>query len=202
MIRMPSIALIVLCSCSMSAFAAAPVYEVRDGVAVMEIESAPANGDCQPERDMEGYTGKGYYTWRGQDHYKNPGEGVFGFIIEIDEPGEYELYIRNRHDFEDSTLQNDCWTRMDDGEWVKTFSPKRGQWTWATRHEWSHKKKIQAAYKLDAGRHVLTLSGRSAGFSLDRIHLVRKGAKGALDAELPETRKGGEAEEVEGDEGA
>jgi len=157
---------------------------------------------AHPEREMEGFTGRGYYTWRGRDHDKKPGEGVFGFIIEIDEPGEDELYIRNRHDFEDSTLQNDCWTRMDDGKWVKTFSSKRGEWTWATRHEWSHKKKIQAASKLDAGRHVLTISGRSAGFSIDRIHPVRKGAKGQHDADRPETRKADKAEEDEGEQGA
>jgi len=185
-----------------SALAGAPVYEVRDGVAVMEVESAPANGDWTPEREMEGFTGEGYYTWRGPDLFKQPGKGVFGFIIEIDEPGEYELYIRNRHDFEDSTEQNDCWTRMDDGQWVKTFSPKRGEWTWATRHEWSHDKKIQAAYKLDAGRHALMISGRSKGFSIDRIHLVRKGAKRGQDAALPQTRKGDEAEEDEGEPGA
>lgn len=120
---------------------------------------------------------------------------MFGFLIEIKEPDEYELYIRNHHDFEDATLQNDCWTRMNGGAWVKTFSPTRGKWTWATRHEWSHNKKIQAAYQLGPGRHALTICGRSTGFSIDRIHLVRKGAKGRHDADLPETRKADEQDQ-------
>lgn len=62
MLRIPSLALIGMACLSAAAFAGTPVYEVRDGVAVMEVESAPANGDWEPEHEMEGYTGKGYYT--------------------------------------------------------------------------------------------------------------------------------------------
>ena len=167
----------------------AVVYQEASDVIVFEIESArPSGSGWKAETDLKGYTGKGYYTWRAGNSFRNPGQGALTYRILIQTGGTYNLSIHNRHDFHDSTLENDCWTRMDGGKWIKTFSSKRGAWTFASRHEHSHNKKIQAAYDLKPGLHVFQISGRSNGFSIDRVHLYRPGTRNATDTSLPETR--------------
>jgi hypothetical protein len=173
---------------------ASPIFEERDGRVVMEVESHPPMRGWAPEREMEGYTGAGYYTWRAGNSYKNGGNGVLTYVFDIKTAGKYHLRIRNRHDFHDSTLQNDVFTRLDGGKWVKTFSSKRGEWTFRSNHEHGHNSKPPASYELKEGRHVMQISGRSEGFSIDRIHLYRDGNRGAEDASLEETRVGGSSQ--------
>ncbi len=165
-----------------------PIFQERDGRVVIEVESHPPVGAWRPERNMNGYTGAGYYTWRGPNLFRSPGQAPLVYAFEIKTPGTYQLRIRNRHDFHDSTEQNDCFTRLDGGPWIKTFSSKRGEWTFRSNHEHNHHKKPNASYDLKAGRHILQISGRSQGFSIDRIHLYRGGGRGAENPELPETR--------------
>jgi hypothetical protein len=175
----------MLAACALGARArgAGKVYVESGGVVVVEVESAPAAKGWRPETKLDGYTGSSYYTDTG-------GGRALEYVIVITTPGKYNLRIRNRHDFHDSTLQNDCWTQMDDGDRVKTFSHKRGEWTWATNHEIHGGGKPPASYELDAGRHVFKISGRSSGFSIDRFHLYMGNAKSSLDESRPESRAG------------
>ena len=168
--------------------AGGPIYEEQAGRIVMEVESHPPTGSWRPEKKLEGFTAAGYYTWLGPNAFRGPGSGVLTYVFQIQTPGTYQLRIRNRHDFHDSTEQNDCFTRLDGGQWVKTFSSKRGEWTFRSNHEHGHNRKPPASYESKAGRHVLQISGRSHGFSIDRIHLYRDGDRAAEDASLPETR--------------
>lgn len=161
------------------------VIEEVDGRIVLEVEAASFRGDWTQESSMAGYTGAGYLTWTGPDLFGAPGKDAVVWTIHIGRPGRYRLLLRNRHDFADSTLQNDCFTRMDDGPWIKTFSSTRGQWTWATRHEFEDGDKPPAAFALGAGLHRFQMSGRSKGFSIDRIHLALEGAAGAEEIAAP-----------------
>jgi hypothetical protein len=180
-----------------AASAKAPIFEDPNGIVVMEIESGAlaAEHSWKGETRMDGYTGKGYYTWRGGNLFGNPGQGIIGFRFRVSKDGKYHLRLRNRHDFKDSTLENDCWTKLDNNQWVKTFSSQRGQWTWRTNFEYSGDNKPAAVWDLKAGMHVLLISGRSAGFSIDRIHIYLDGvsSKVAEDSTLPETRPGKKA---------
>jgi hypothetical protein len=74
---------------------------------------------------------------------------------------------------------------------VKTFSSTRGQWTWATNHEFSAGDKPPASYPLSAGIHVLEISGRSRNFSLDRFHLYLDGVTNPLDETRPPSTTAG-----------
>jgi hypothetical protein len=156
-----------------------------DGSIRIEIESAPPS-EWKRETPLPGYTGTGYYTWRGGDLFGAPGRGVLRFAIRIGRGGTWHLRLRNRHDFEDATLENDCFTRMDDGPWIKTYSSERGAWTWSTNHE-TERAKAPAQYELEPGLHMLEISARSKNFSLDRIALYRDGAAAALDPSIPAT---------------
>jgi len=152
---------------------------------VVEIESHPVSGSWARETSLAGYTGSAYYTWRGADLFGSPGSGVLRYRFSVSTGGTWHLRIHNRHDFADSTEQNDCFTRMDGGAWVKTFSSTRGQWTWATNHEFDANTKPPAQYTLTAGTHTLELSGRSQGFSIDRFHLYRDGVANPTDPTRP-----------------
>lgn len=147
-----------------------PLEEI-EGRVVFEVESVPARGDWKKESALAGFTGSGYYTWTGPDLFGAPGKDALTWSFHLSRPGRYRLFLRNRHDFEDSTLQNDCFTKLDDGPWTKTFSSTRGAWTWHTRHEHEGGDKPEASYELSPGPHAFQISGRSKGFSLDRVHL-------------------------------
>lgn len=160
-----------------------------DDVIVVEMESGGAPGSWTEETGLAGYTGASYVTWTGPNLYSSPGTDVFGFDLWIEEPGRYHFRIHNRHDHPDSTLANDLWARMDDGPWVKVFSWQRGQWTWATQHEFSHNDKPAAEYTLTAGNHRIEFSGRSSDFSVDRFHLYLDGAPNPQDTSRPESQQ-------------
>lgn len=162
------------------------IRQETDGLVVIEVESAAAKADWKKETAMKGFTGDGYYTWRGSDMYGGPGKGLLSWKINITRPGRYHLRIRNRHDHPRGDLHNDCFTRMDEGPWKKTYSSPQGQWTWASNHEYGGKKN-PAEYTLAPGVHTFQISGRSSLFSIDRIHLYRDGTSGAEDASRPQS---------------
>jgi hypothetical protein len=161
-----------------------PVYQEQNQRVIMEVESAPPAGDWKAETDMDGYTGTSYYTWRGPNLFGTPGRGVLTYAFRIHTPGTYFLHVRNRHDFHDFTEENDAWIQLDGGRWIKTFSSVRGRWTHHSHHELSHHHKPPAKYELDAGIHVLRFSGRSKGYSIDRIILATADAKNPKDDSL------------------
>jgi hypothetical protein len=162
------------------------VYVEAAGRVVIEVERAAPTGDWKSETAMGGHSGAAYFTWRGPDLFGAPGRGVLSYPFSVASAGRYLLRIRNRHDAADATLHNDCFTRMDDGEWIKTFSSQRGAWTWGTNHE-DGETKGPASYVLAAGVHVLQISGRSSDFSIDRVLLTREGGQEPSDAELKES---------------
>lgn len=147
--------------------AAPPIFVAEDGIVAFEIESHPPVSGWEKQTKHSGYTGDGYYL--------STGGGQLNWRILIIEAGEYELHLRNRHEHPDHTLENDCFTKMDNGPSWKTFSSKGGQWTWHTRHEPSHGKFRDPTYHLSAGIHVFQITGRSAGFMIDRIHFSKVG---------------------------
>lgn len=52
------------------------------GVIVGEVEDAPAVAQWRFRRDVQGYTGLGYYSWRSQSgQTDNPNRGVLAFDV-------------------------------------------------------------------------------------------------------------------------
>lgn len=157
-------------------------YVEQDHLLVMEVEHASPVDQWAIETNMSGYTGESYYTWRGPDYFGNPGNAILTYPILINNPGEFNFRLHNRHDFPEPTEENDVWVKMDGGPWVKVFSPVGGQWTWATFFDFGHSQ-TNASYVLSAGEHTIQISARSYGFSIDRIHLHKNPAN--EDTSLP-----------------
>lgn len=149
------------------------VFKEDKGLLVMEVESAPAVGKWAVETEYPDFKGSCYYTWRGQELFSNPGQSVLAYKFVISDPGEYNLIIRNRHDYHDSTEENDCFVRVDGGEWMKTASHEIKKWTLETKYEHSHENVLPAKNVLEKGIHTLEISPRSEKFSIDRIILTK-----------------------------
>jgi len=177
----------------------AGVFQESGGIVVVEVEAEPAVPSWVSETGLAGYTGSAYHTWRGSDLFNSPGTAILRYDINISTPGRYTLAIRNRHDHLDSTLENDCFTRMDGGTWIKTYSSTRGQWTWHTVHE-DGGNHLTPEYDLTAGAHTFEISARSANYSIDRFHLYLGTVANPLDDTRPpsSTTPGGGAPPLPG----
>jgi len=149
-------------------------YCEENGSVILEIEDHAPSGDWVEETTYNGFTGSSYFSWGGSNQYNNPGKGVLSYTLNITTPGDYELRLHNHHNHPDSTLENDCWTRMDGGTWVKTYSGQTN-WNWATRFEYSDHTKEPAHFNLTAGLHTFEISGRSENFRIDRAYFSLSG---------------------------
>jgi hypothetical protein len=168
-------------------------FQGQNGSVVMEIETAPLAGKWALETEKPDYTGTGYYAWRGGNFFGTPGRGVLAYQFVADRGGVYKMNIRNRRDKDGRTVandqENDVWARMDGGPWTKVFSGTPfGEWGWGTKFDLGNGIKRNATYDLTEGNHTLELSGRSANFKLDRIHLRVEGLPSTT---LPESPRNG-----------
>lgn len=159
----------------------------RDGVVTVEVESAAPADDWATETDIGGYTGDGYFTWRGPDLFSQPGVGVLTYRLQLSRTASYRLRIRNYHDNPDGTLENDCWVRMDDGDWIKLFSPPVGSWNWESNFDFGENDKPPAAYGLGQGIHTFQISGRSQKFRIDRFIFYTDEAPNPMDTTRPQS---------------
>ena len=161
------------------------VYVETDDAVVIEIESVPTVEAWQLETTFLGYTGKGYYVWRGPEQYGTPGNGILTYPISVTKSSDYQLNIRNSHPTNPS-LFNDVWVRLDNGPWIKSFSNVINAWTYDFNFDRGGGNLGAAIFEdVTAGIHTLELSGRSAGFRLDRLVFSANGM-GQLDS-VPES---------------
>lgn len=155
-------------------------YEETNDAVVIEIESVPAIEQWQLETTFPGYTGSGYYVWRGPDYYGQPGIAILTYPISLTKSGLYDLNIRNSHPLHPSEY-NDVWVRLDDRPWVKGFSNVIDSWTYDFNFDYGGGNLVAATFSdVQPGLHTLELSARSAGFRIDRLVLSTNGM-GQLD---------------------
>jgi hypothetical protein len=150
-------------------------YIEENNLLVMEVEHAPAVEQWAVETSLPGFTGDSYYTWLGPDYFGDPGNAILTYDFLINNPGEFNLRLHNRHDYPDPTEENDVWAKMDNGIWIKVFSPVAGQWTWGTYFDFTVNQ-TNASYLLSPGEHTLQIAARSFGMSIDRIHFHKNPA--------------------------
>jgi hypothetical protein len=158
-------------------------YVETNSMIIMEVEAVPPVDQWSVETFLPGYTGDSYYIWRGPNYFGNPGNAVLTYPILITTGGLYNLRIHNRHDFPDPTEENDVWVRMDDGPWIKAYSPINNQWTWQTWFDFGTSQ-TNATFTVNPGTHTFEMSARSFGFSIDRVALYL-GVVDGQDVNLP-----------------
>lgn len=160
------------------------VYVETDDAVVIEIESIPSTESWQFETSFPGYTGPGYYVWRGPNHYGNPGIGILTYPISVTKTSDYQLNIRNSH-AKNPSLFNDVWVRLDNGPWIKSFSNVIDTWTYDFNFDQGGNLSAAIFEDVTAGYHTIELSARSTGFRLDRLVFSANGM-GQLES-IPES---------------
>lgn len=151
------------------------VYVETNDAVVIEIESIPAVESWQLETSFAGFTGAGYYVWRGPEYYGTPGQAILTYPISVTKTSDYQLNIRNSHATNPS-LFNDVWVRLDDGPWIKSFSNVLNSWTYDFNFDRGGNLSAAIFEDVTAGLHTLELSARSAGFRLDRLVFSANGS--------------------------
>ena len=87
------------------------VYQMDDGLLVVEFESADLVGDWVLEQAVGDHTGSGYLRWSGADFFTQPGNGVFGLDVHVPDGGTYDL--RPPHEAWDMAQDNrDIWSHL------------------------------------------------------------------------------------------
>ncbi|MFT7542234.1 MAG: hypothetical protein ACI9K5_003213, partial [Gammaproteobacteria bacterium] len=166
-------------------------FEEEDGLVVMQIESATRIDYWGAANVLPGFTGSSYYFWFGPDFYNSPGIGTLTYEIDVTNSGTFFLSIYNYHDDPEPDKANDCWVRMDGGTWYKVYSnlgtSTVGVWNWSSRFDHTGQ---DAQYTLGVGQHTLEISGRSAGYHMDRVHLHQASVSNPFDLNLPESDRG------------
>lgn len=177
------------------------IFTAQNDIVVMEVESAPltgvlAHGRWNMGTDTTGFTGFGYY-YSTQDGIRSQNDStILHYRFMIEKPGNYFMIMRVFYAGEPMDQENDCFTKLDDGPWIKTFCHDRFQWNWAIGHDINHVFTKPPVYKsLDAGEHVFYIAARSKNFRLDRIHFYHEDVEQsrAEDETLPETWKQSES---------
>ena len=147
----------------------------EDGVVVIEMESHGPTGGWVEETIVSGWAGDGYFRWNGPNLFNTPGVDTLSFRFVVPDTDTYLIRIHSRHDDPDSSQENDCWARMDNGPWHKLFENSGasgvGVWTYTARYEDTGKF---PEHVLTAGIHKYDISGRSYNFKIDRVHALPK----------------------------
>ena len=181
---------------------AASSYQDNNGLVVIEAENLTGvTTNWKKETTHTNYTGSSYIRWNGADNFNEPGSGIISTIIQINNPGEYRVRMRNMISYGDlSSEHNDTWLRFPDAaiaygkkgnekvypkgygetplaagaskdKWLKAFYNGRVQ-------EWSWKTNTNDGDAYDiyvnfatAGEYTIQLSGRSKHHAVDRIVL-------------------------------
>ncbi len=155
----------------------ANVFSESDNILAIEIENEPIVDNWKKEDALDGFSGKSYYTWRGDDFFSTATKGLLTYYFYINHAGPYNFRLHNRHDCADHTECNDVWVKLDNAPWIKTYSSVNNRWTWDTNHEYSEYDKQPAQYTLEKGFHTLQISARSKLFSIDKMIFFKNGVK-------------------------
>lgn len=146
------------------------VFLEKDGIVVFEAENIALSDGWELEKEVEGFSGKGYITWKDSTVIEADNQGLLAYDFVITKPGTYTVKIRNYHSCDDFTECNDVFLKMNDSDWRKNFNHTVSEWDWNSQQDIAHVFS-DASYLLEKGQHTLYLCGRSKDFSLDKIAL-------------------------------
>lgn len=198
--------MVALAASSVSAFGA-DVFEGKDGLVIMEAESTKSSkGKWKKLTSIDEFTGESHLEFTGNKPSNGPAKNPLKYSFTVDKDGEYKLMIRafKRLEGEPKDRCNDCYVKLK-GDFesggdaplkmlkadTKLFGGHHEKWGWTVKLDEGHKK-FNPVYKLKAGEtYLLTVSGRSQRFNMDRIVFRHSSVndKKAMDVKLEESGK-------------
>lgn len=144
----------------------------RKGILVIECEQSEIKPHWETGNEIKGFSGNGYITWKGENHFSTPGRSVIEYEFFVINPGTYYLQIHNYYEHPDRGENNDVFVSINNEDWLPSYSMTPGMWNWETHFERNHNWGVLPRIELGYGLNILRLSGRSFGFSIDKIALV------------------------------
>ncbi|MFK7906357.1 MAG: hypothetical protein AB8B69_14595 [Chitinophagales bacterium] len=89
------------------------VYEEKDGLLVLEMETAQLEAHWKMDNSASKHTGEGYIYWEGEQFLEETGQGEITYPIYIHTPGTYRIIWRMMvGKGEDVTDHNDNWLKI------------------------------------------------------------------------------------------
>lgn len=210
---MKKILVLTTCFAVCTAFAA-PLFEGKDGLLIIEVESSSSKGQWKEKTTIQGYTGECHLEFTGNQPASGPATSPMKYQFTVDKDGVYRLLIRahKRLVGDDGSKEpgdrcNDCYVRLD-GDFdtggtapleflesdTKLYGGSAEGWGWTAQLDRNHKK-YPPLYKLKAGeKYTLIISGRSQRFNMDRIIFKHESvsdskAKDPKQPESPDAKK-------------
>lgn len=145
-----------------------------DAVLMVQAESRPVVGAWR--RTIDGI------EWNGPDRYNinsRRDDANITYTLNITQAGRYQLKLRGRvaNVYDPDEPGNDVWVKYGSVDWIKVFFPKNAtNWREDFKGERGHTRNVQLMQSdLAVGQHTLTISGRSRGFELDWLGVMRIG---------------------------
>ncbi|MFK7814289.1 MAG: hypothetical protein AB8B59_17455 [Maribacter sp.] len=93
------------------------IYNEKDGLVLVEFESAEFSENWKLKNDGNSFSGDGYMVWEGSQHLGNPGNGTVTFKINITNAGTYQFLWNSAIKTGTSgTDHNDTWLRFGDAD--------------------------------------------------------------------------------------
>lgn len=93
------------------------IFIEKDGLLNVEFENADFSEDWKLKTDGNGFSGKGYMIWQGEQHLGNPGQAKAIFKIKIENAGTYQFLWNSAVKIGDSgSDHNDTWLRFNDAD--------------------------------------------------------------------------------------
>ncbi len=167
------------------------VYEEKEGVVVIEAESAILAEKWIQNTTLPDFKGKGFIEWSGEQRMgltiaHTDAIGIISYKFKIQKPGIYQFLWRTRQydTAERADAGNDSFVRfasgktpdglMDLRDFTK-FWVQSKKWSWATTAEPVHAKfDTNVCRYFDAGVHSIEIAARSPCHAIDRFVLFHK----------------------------
>lgn len=179
-----------LCFLPVSGFSQTPVYQMQNGIVVIEFESVTDLDGWVRESSLSGFTGEGYLRWAGANSFGSPpGIGELVYSFSVPEAGRYTVDIRSRKDNPTPDQDNDSWFSLAAEPYTKGFTTGNPfQWTFDTIYEPSSGVFIsRPTFFLEDGVNTFRVQPRSNNHRIDRVVISREGTQGVFDLNLPES---------------
>ena len=167
-------------------------FQERNGVLVIEAESAHATTGWVHHAEIGTSTGRGYLRWTLPGQGRKPAEeNTLRYLFQINTSGLYQIFLRSRLADPGNRLEtldpdgNDVWLRISGGDDVPGLAPLGQEqwqkvailghppdWTWDTHADRGKPHPDSPVGRVFVpGIYRLDLAGRSEGHAIDRLVL-------------------------------
>ena len=156
---------------------------------VIEAESAasynPEESFWKRTTEVSNYSGEYALAFQDSGYMENgplpidaPKTGkkyTLSYKVWVEEPGDYELKIRNVHQQKDG--DNDAWVSVNQNMFRKIWDQDVNQFTWS---DGAGKNLRDFIFQLQTGVNTIEIAGRSNGWVIDQLLIVRAGMSDVL----------------------